>query len=197
LHDEKYLKEKMEEHFGQRQVEGAQPTRELAEQLPFGGSAVRDPTGSFEEFAGEDYGSRFAARADAGADNLAAELGELTGRDTTSHRNGAGAAESGFERWSVEHREHDEQGFAGTAGSTFADDHNQDHALGTTITDAGFYPTENQVDLFGGGHISAADFMGLAVGLSNLVIQPAEKEPPAPPPPRERQRQKRGHDMSL
>jgi len=197
LHDEKYWKENMEEHFGQRQVEGFEPTRKLAEELPPGSSAIRDTAGHAEEFAGDAHGNREAAKSDAGTNRPAAKLGAFAGGDYPGHRKDTGVPERSTPKWTVGHRKCNEHSVPGTTADTFADDYDRSEAFGTATTHAGFYSAENQVDVLSSWDSTPADIMGLAVGLANLVVQPAEQEPPAHPPPRKQQRQKRGHDMLL
>ena len=196
LHDEKYLKENMEIYFGQRQVEGPQPARKPAAQLPAGGAAVRDPAGNLGEFAEIDHGNCPATGPNTGANQPAANLGRRAKRDRPGHRSGAGGAEIGPAGWPMEHRKRDQQKLSGAADETFADHHRRDEAPGTAIANAGFYPAEDQVHVVGSGHGPAADLVGLALDLQNLIEQPAEKEE-QPSQPREKHRQKHSMDMSL
>ena len=196
LHDEKYLKENMEAHFGQRQVEGPQPARKPAAQLPAGGAAIRDPAGNPGGFAAAVDGNRPAAGPDAGADRTASDLGGRAKRDCPGHRSGAGTAEIGPAGWPGPHRKRYQQGLSGAADGALEHDYGRDETPGAAATDAGLYPAENQVPVVGSGHGPAADLVGLALDLQNLVTQPAEEEQPAPPQS-EKQKQKHGMRMSL
>lgn len=204
LHDEKYLKERMERFYEFRQIESLEQTGQTIGTAgkPVRGiqpesSVLRNPAGSAEHVGSDDNRSSQASSAHAGQNRAPTDLGGLDDRDHADSGNGnerphrsrqsvrgqlaPGLSESG--------RTAEEQ-FVGVDGQ-------ENQWAGTDASSAGQHPNKTALEVDRDWSGGAGAVIGAAVALENLLVndQPKEKESKKQVVERKnRQKKKQSHD---
>ena len=92
LHDEKYFKERMEQHYGIRGIESQESTRQAdwrnSETVADRSPGLRITAGSVREIASDDNRSRKVSSAYAGANQSSSDMGGLENRYSTANHAG-------------------------------------------------------------------------------------------------------------
>jgi len=189
LHDEKYLKERMEKFYEFRQIESleqaGQPVNAIRKSDKkisdnFGNGLVRNSAGSVTDFGIDDNRSRQAPSAHAGKNRRAADMGGLERRYSAD--NGTGDERTHTSRPSII-KQLDTSGKRRNDRIESEDDNNtqqEDRYTGKAFTSTGQYTDQTQVAMDRSGSGVTDAVIGAVVALEHIlaVDQPkAEQQP--------------------
>ena len=204
LHDEKYLKERMEVHYGNERIESQESARQsdwrTGEKIADRSPGLRSVAGSVRETTVDDYGSRQAPSTHAGENLGVADMGGLEQEHSAGspqsndqpHSGGGQPQKRTVQRYSIS---------AGRAGNDFNEpDRQQTDRISPVPTSAGQHAEQAEMEAAGdwGGNRSgcAATVLGAALAIENLLVDntPKAEQPKQVVERKNRQRKKQEND---
>jgi hypothetical protein len=179
LHDEKYLKERMEIHYELRQAESPQHAGEPNRGVQPESAVLRNPAESFERPAAHVVGNRKISNSDIRADSQTPDMEKLGERDSAEARERDGRTYGSGQRTQSVTRSQsaarDEFGESGDYDNSGAEiDAAREFASGPRRLGR-----EDSAEVARNRGLDSSDILGIAVALENLVAQPqreAEQE---------------------
>ena len=176
LHDEKYLKERMEVFYELRQAQGFEQAGEFDRPIQYQVESVRNPAGNARTAFNAPVRDRAGANSHAAANQQAAELGGVDRESDSGNRQDIGIQQ----RQNCQLREKPAVGFsesdecAELGGQE--NDNGADNGIGENAQSAGLVRLETPAQMDGGGRDAAAVVLGAALALGSLVSQPEDEQ---------------------
>jgi hypothetical protein len=185
LHDEKYLKERMEAYYGYSQIKSSEQAGELNRGIQSESAALRNPAGGAEQFDADAIGNRPISNSDVQPNRGTSDVDGLARRDSAdrgkddsrTYNRGQQASDSTGAPMS-DRDEFDESNDYGHSGA-------ETERSGNTVAGSRQLGHKTPAEVARNRSVRAADIMGIAVALENLVVIPQREE--------ERQQQKQQH----
>ena len=154
LHDEKYFKERMEQHYGIRGIESQESTRQTVNatgafdrELSSESPALRNTAGSAEHVGSDDNRSRKAPSTHAGANQSSSDMGGLEKRYSTANHAGNEQLDGGDGILRIDPA----QGLLPTGESDYigrdGNGQQQDFRIGTNDSSAGQFAVETAPEM--------------------------------------------------